>query len=149
MRERSTANSTAASADNLPSNLRGNRESPRQEVADVEFILSVPPGTIPEGWTGHWFNEINVAQKLREWWCHVTDAQGVNITRNFKDKAIYLMAIETEELEKINNLREKNYRASIGEREATSFEGVEKGLLEDYTPNGTKNTSKVTKDIFD
>jgi len=148
-RERTTANSTNASAENIPTNLRGSREAPRQEAADLDLILSVPAGTIPAGWTGHWFTEDRVQQKLAEWWMNVTDKAGVNITRTHKDKRMFLMAIETDRVEELNNLREKRYHASIGETESKAFEGKAEGRLEDYTPSGSKNNIRITKDVFD
>ena len=145
--ERSTANSTLASAENLPTNLRGQRDRARQDVGDLDLILSVPAGTIPDGFTGHWFKEDRVQQKLAEWWLHVTDSAGNNITRTHRDTKLYLMALETSELQKIEQLRESRYRASIGETEAQAFEGKERGLLEDYEPSGNK--TKITKHIFE
>jgi len=145
--ERSTADKTLASAENLPTNLRGNRDAPRQDAGDIDLILAVPDGTIPEGYTGHWFNEDRVPQKLAEWWLHVTDAAGNNIVRSHKTKKMYLMAMETAEVKKLDELRERRYRASIGETETSAFDAREKGLLEDYEPSGNK--TKVSKDIFD
>lgn len=145
--ERSTANATLASAENLPTNLRGQRDRARQEASDVDLLLAVPAGTIPDGYTGHWFNEDRVQQKLSEWWCHVTDSAGNNITRTYRDKKTYLMAMETSEVQKLDQLREKRYRASIGETESSAFDAKTPGLLEDYEPSGNK--TKITKDIFE
>jgi hypothetical protein len=143
---RSTADKTLAAAENLPTNLRGKRDAPRQDAGDLDLILSVPAGTIPEGFTGHWFKADRVAQKLAEWWLHVTDTAGNNITRTHRDTTLYLMALETSDVEKLDQLRERRYRASIGETEAAAFEGREKGRLEDYMPSG--NTFEIKKDIF-
>lgn len=144
--ERSTADKTLASAENLPTNLRGNRTVARQDAGDIDLILGISPDAIPFGWSGHWFNEDRVPQKIAEWWLHVVDDAGNNIVRSHKTKKMYLMAMETSEVQKLDELRERRYRASIGETETSAFEGREKGLLEDYEPSGNK--FEIKKDIF-
>ena len=150
-RGRSTADMTAAAAQNLrteaDTRIKFDRSRPRENGADIELNLSVPSGTVPEGFTGLWVPDDDrgtIQKMLAQWWGHVTDAQGVNISRSSGSGRVYLMAIENEYKKEIDDLREKNYRASIGENDSKSLgEG-----LESYTPNGVSNKIKVSSDPF-
>jgi hypothetical protein len=151
-RGRSTAGMTAAAAANMrtatDSRVKFQRDNPRANGADGELNLSVPDGTIPEGYVGLWVlddNKGGIQKKLAEWWGHVTDAQGVNISRNSGSGKVYLMAIEKKYKKEIDDLRESRYRASIGDNDRASLnvQGVES-----YTPNGETNKIKVTSDPF-
>lgn len=151
-RGRSTAGMTAAAAENLRTNVdsrvKFKRENPRKMGGDVELNLYVPEGTVPDHMVGLWVpddDKGSIQKKLDEWWGHVTDAQGVNISRPSGSGRVYLMAIEKEYKKEIDDLREKNYRASIGEddRKGLGVDGVES-----YTPNGEANKIKITSDPF-
>lgn len=151
-RGRSVANMTAAASENLRTSkdnrVKFVRDSPRIVGGDVEFNLSVPDGTIPEGFVGLWVVDDNkgaIDRKLKEWWGHVTDSQGVNISRNSGAGKMYLMCIEKQYKDEIDNLRMKRYRDSIGENDRASL-GVDG--VESYTPNGETNKIKVTSDPF-
>ncbi len=151
-RGRSVAGMTAKAADNLrtdtDSRIKFKRDNPRINTVDLELNLSVPDGTIPEGYTGLWVTDTGkgeVQKKLAEWWGHVTDAQGVNITRVSGPNKVYLMAIENDLKKEMDDLQMKNYRNSIGENDKASL-GVQG--VESYTPNGESNKIKVTSDPF-
>jgi len=151
-RGRSTAKMTAKAADNLRTDtdarvkFKRDAYTERHNSADLELNLSVPPGTVPNGYTGLWVLDTGkgeVEQKLAEWWGHVTDAQGVNISRPSAGRTQYLMAIETELKQEIDDLQMKKYRDSIGENDDLGVKGVES-----YTPKGETNKIKVTSDPF-
>lgn len=152
-RGRSVADKTAATAENMrtATDTRvkfGDRSGSRLSGVDTELNLSVPDGTIPEGYVGLWVLDDGkgaIERKLAEWWGHVTDAQGVNIRRPSGAGHVYLMAIEEKYKKEIDELRERRYRDSIGENDSAplNVEGVES-----YTPNGEANKIKVAKDPF-
>lgn len=151
-RGRSVAGITAKAADNLrtdtDSRIKFKRDNPRVNTSDLELNLSVPDGTIPEGYTGLWVTDTGkgeVQKKLAEWWGHVTDAQGVNITRVSGPNKVYLMAIENDLKKEMDDLQMKAYRDSIGENDKAGL-GVQG--VESYTPNGESNKIKVTADPF-
>lgn len=152
-RGRTVADKTAATAENMRTNTDGrvkfgDRKGKRPNSLDTELNLAVPDGTIPEGMVGLWVLDDGkgaIERKLSEWWGHVTDAQGVNIRRPSGAGHVYLMAIEKEYKDEMDQLREKRYRDSIGENDMASLnvDGVEA-----YTPNGESNRIKVAKDPF-
>lgn len=151
-RARSTANITAKAADNLrvdtDTRIKFKRDNARVNTADIELNLSVPEGTIPAGYVGHWVLDTGkgeIEQKLAEWWGHVQDAQGVNISRQSGNRKIYLMAIEESYKKEMDDLQMKRYRDSIGENDASDL-GV--AGVDSYTPNGESNRIKVTSDPF-
>lgn len=150
-RGRSRADITEAAAQNsrvaLDNRVKFDRSNPRQNSGDVELNLDVPKGTIPEGYTGLWVPDDDkgtIQKMIARWWGHVTDAQGVNISRPSGSGRVYLMAIENEYKKEIDDLREQNYRASIGENDSKPLGDG----LEAYTPNGVANKIKVTSDPF-
>lgn len=149
-RGRSVANITAKAADNLrvdtDQRIKFKRDQPRAKGLDLELNLSVPEGTIPAGYVGLWVTDNGkgeVEQKLAEWWGHVSDAQGVNITKPSAGRTSYLMAIEQKYKDEIDELQMKRYRDSIGEtdRALTSSQNVEA-----YDPEGVKNSIKIRND---
>ena len=149
-RGRSVAGLTAKAADNLrtdvDSRIKFKRDNERQKGSDLELNLSVPPGTIPSGYTGLWVLDSGkgeVEQKLAQWWGHVTDAQGVNISRQSGARKVYLMAIEDEYKKELDDLQMERYRASIGEndRKSLDVEGVE--------ATKSERKVKVTTDPFE
>jgi hypothetical protein len=151
-RGRSVAGMTAKAADNMRTDIdariKFKRDAPRMQSADLELNLSVPAGTIPDGYVGQWIvdsgkGEIDTA--LAAWWGHVCDAQGVNISRQTGSRKIYLMAIEESLKKEIDDLQLRRYRDSIGENDNASL-GVEG--VEHYKPNGAANNIKVTSDPF-
>lgn len=151
-RGRSAAGMTAAQVKtatvDVDTRVKFQRDNPRQMGTDVELNLSVPDGTVPPGYTGLWVYDDEkgaVQKKLSEWWGFVTDAQGHNITRQSGARKVYLMCIEDKYKKEIDDLRLKNYRASIGENDRASL-GVDG--VESYTPNGESNKIKVTNDPF-
>lgn len=151
-RGRSVAQITAKAADNLRTDtetrIKFKRENARVNGSDLELNLSVPPGTIPAGYVGLWVLDTGkgeVDQKLAEWWGHVTDAQGINISRQSGSRKIYLMAIEENYKKEMDDLQMKRYRDSIGEQDRNSL-GV--NHVESYTPKGETNKIKVTSDPF-
>jgi len=151
-RGRTVADKTAATAKNMrtatDNRIKFDRSRDRVSGADSELNLSVPDGTIPDGYVGLWVLDDakgSIDRKLAEWWGHVTDAQGVNIRRPSGSGYVYLMAIEEKYKKEIDVLREKRYRDSIGENDAAPL-GVHG--VESYTPNGESNKIKVTSDPF-
>lgn len=151
-RGRSIAGMTAKAADNLRVDTDGRikfkRDNPRVNTSDLELNLSVPDGTIPSGYVGLWVVDTGkgeVDKKLAEWWGHVQDAQGVNISRVSGPYKTYLMAIEAELKQEMDELQMRTYRDSIGENDKAGL-GV-KGV-ESYTPKGESNKIKVTSDPF-
>lgn len=151
-RGRSTAGMTAKAADNLrtdtDSRIKFKRDNPRVNTADLDLNLSVPDGTVPAGYTGLWVTDTGkgeVEKKLSEWWGHVQDSQGVNISRVSGPNKVYLMAIEDAYKQEMDELQMKAYRDSIGENDRADL-GV-KGV-ESYTPKGASNKMSVTTDPF-
>jgi len=149
-RGRSVAQVTAKAADNLrtdtESRIKFKRDQPRANSADLELNLSVPEGTIPAGYVGHWVLDTGkgeVDKKLSEWWGHVTDASGVNITRPSGGRTIYLMAIEESLKKEIDDLQAKRYRDSIGENDRADL-GV--AGVESYVPKGATNKIQIKND---
>lgn len=152
-RGRSVAGMTAKAADNLrvdtDTRIKFKRDlSKPRKSGDVDFNLYVPEGTVPAGYIGHWVLDTGkgeVERMLESWWGHMTDAQGVNISRISGPYKQYLMVIEEEYKKEIDDLRMKAYRDSIGENDRASL-GVQG--VESYTPNGESNKIKVTSDPF-
>lgn len=152
-RGRSVANMTMKAADNLRTDTDARVKFKREvyteranSSGEAEFNLGVPPGTVPAGYVGLWVLETGkgeVEQKLREWWGHLTDAQGVNITRPSAGRTMYLMAIEESLKKEMDDLQMRRYRDSIGDNEDLGVDGVES-----YTPKGETNKIKVTSDPF-
>lgn len=151
-RGRTTANITAKQAENLRTDtdtrIKFKRDQPRVMGGDVELNLDVPAGTVPAGYRGLWVEDNGqgaVEKALAEWYGHVTDADGVNISRPSGSKKMFLMAIENELHEENEKLRLQKYYASINEDDGKSL-GVEG--LDSYTPNGANPKMKVTTDPF-
>lgn len=150
-RGRSVAQMTAKAADNLrtdtESRIKFKRDQPRiVNSDDFDLNLYVPPGTVPEGYVGHWILDTGkgeVDKKLAEWWGHVTDAQGVNISRPSSGRTMYLMAIEESIKKEIDDLQMKRYRDSIGENDRADL-GV--AGVESYTPKGETNKIRINND---
>lgn len=135
-RGRSTAGMTIKAADNLRTNtderIKFKRDEYKERLMSSEddFNLSVPVGTIPSGYTGLWVlddDKGGVEKKLAQWWGHVTDAQGNNIKRPSGARFMYLMAIEDEYKQEMDDLQLKRYYDSIGEsdRAGLGVDGVE------------------------
>jgi len=146
-RGRSVAKITQKAADNLrtdtESRIKFKRESPRANSEDLDLNLSVPPGTIPPGYVGLWVTDNGkneVEKKLAEWWGHVQDAQGVNISRPSSGRTVYLMAIEESLKKEMDELQFNRYRDSIGENDRASL-GV--AGVESYDPKGVTNKIKI------
>jgi len=149
-RGRSVANITAKAADNLRTDtdqrIKFKRDQPRVNSTDVELNLSVPAGTVPPGYKAHWFPDNGngeIDNALRGWWGHLTDAQGVNISRTKGKVVNYLMVIEEELYNETEVLRMKAYRDSIGENDRAEL-GV--AGVESYTPKGVTNKIKIQND---
>ena len=149
-RGRSVANITAKAADNLRTDteqrIKFKRDQPRANSLDFELNLSVPEGTIPPGYVGLWVTDNGkgeVEQKLAEWWGHVTDAQGVNISKPSSGRTVYLMAIEESLKKEMDDLQARRYRDSIGENDRA---GLGVSGVESYDPKGVVNTIKIKND---
>jgi hypothetical protein len=126
----------------------GEARAPRVPMNTGEFVLSVPPGTIPEGKVGHWFlddgrGRIDAAKAA--YWEHVVDSYGNNWSAQSGSSKMYLMVIDKSYHDEDEALRERNYRASIGERDA---ESLNVPGIEAYTPSGAENKIKVNSDPF-
>jgi len=126
----------------------GEARAPRRSMNTGDFLLAVPDGTIPEGKVGHWFIDDGrgrIERAKEAYWDHVTDQHGNNFTVQSGASKMYLMAIDKIYYDEDEALREKNYRASLGERDAESWDtpGVEA-----YTPSGAENKIKVNSDPF-
>lgn len=149
-RGRSVAQITAKAADNLrtdtESRIKFKRDQPRANSADLELNLSVPEGTIPAGYVGHWVLDTGkgeIEKKLSEWWGHVTDSQGINITRPSGGRTIYLMAIEESLKKEIDDLQMARYRDSIGE---TDSKLRNSSNFESYDAKGVDNKIRIKND---
>jgi len=149
-RGRSVANITAKAADNLRTDtelrIKFKRDLPRANSSDLDLNLSVPDGTIPAGYVGQWVTDNGkgeVEKMLSQWWGHVQDAQGVNISRPSSGRTVYLMAIETDLKKEIDDLQMKRYYDSIGENDRAEL-GV--AGVESYTPKGVTNKIKIQND---
>lgn len=125
----------------------GKHRAPRVPMNTGDLALSVPDGTIPEGMVGHWFVDDDrgrIQAAKAAYWEHVTDSNGVNISRQSGPKRLYLMALEEKYYKEDEELRMKNYRASIGENDTRDL-GVDG--IEQYLPEG-QNKIKVDSDPF-
>jgi hypothetical protein len=126
----------------------GEARAPRVSMNTGEFLLAVPDGTIPEGKVGHWFLDDGrgrIDRAKAAWWEHVTDMHGNNWTAQSGPSKMYLMAIDKIYYDEDENLREQNYRASLGKRDDESL-GVPG--LESYTPSGADNKIRINSDPF-
>src|SRR5690606_6241785 len=121
----SVAGITAKAADNLRTDtdlrIKFKRDlSKPRKGGDLDLNLYVPDGTVPAGYIGHWVLDTGkgeVERMLDSWWGHLTDAQGVNISRTSGPYKQYLMAIEEEYKAQSDELQMKAYRDSIGEND--------------------------------
>ena len=125
----------------------GEARAPRVPMNTGEFVLSVPPSAIPPGKIGFWFNDSpgRIAAAQAAYWEHVADEYGNNFSAQSGASKMYLMAIDKIYYDEDEALREKNYRASIGERDA---ESLNVAGIEAYTPSGAENRIKVNSDPF-
>lgn len=151
-RGRPAGGMTSAQVDNarfdVDQRIKFDRSKDRVRGGDVELNMSIPPGTIPEGFVGYWAlddGKGSIDKMQAQWWGFVTDAQGVNITRpsGYNGQLHYLMAIEQKYYDENNKLREEEYRASIGEKSDASMSGIET-----YNPNGD-NKVKINRSEVD
>lgn len=150
-RGRPSAGITMKAADDMRTNVDTRIKFKRDEYkerlmsSEDDLNLSVPPGTVPAGYTGLWVlddDKGSVEKKLSQWWGHVQDAQGNNIKRPSGSKFVYLMAIEEEYKKEMDDLQLKRYYDSIGENDRAGL-GVDG--VESY---GDAGKIKVTSDPF-
>lgn len=117
----------------------------RPTVGDVDMLLGIPDGLIPEGMKAYWFSDQTpgrIERKIREYWVPVTDSNGVAITQQSGAGRMHLMMIEQEYYDKDEELRENQYRASVSE--VLDSPNLGEGI-ESYKPSGDTKI-KVTKD---
>lgn len=117
----------------------------RPTVGDVDMQLSVPHGLIPDGFKPYWFSDHiagRIQRKIQEYWVPVTDSNGAAITQISGNGRLHLMMIEEKYYQEDEDLREKQYRASVTEvLDNTNLgDGVEA-----YKPSGDSKI-KVSKD---
>jgi len=121
----------------------------RPTLGDVDYVLGVPDGLIPEGFKPYWFSDQTagrIERKIREYWVPVTDARGNAITQQSGAGRMHLMMIEEKYYNEDEALRESQYRASVSEvlESPNLGDGIEA-----YKPNGAESNSKlsISKDI--
>lgn len=121
----------------------------RPTVGDVDMILSVPDGLIPDGFKAYWFSDQTpgrIERKIREYWVPVTDKSGKAITEQSGAGRLHLMMIEQHYYDQDEALREAKYRASVSE--VLDNPNLGDGI-EAYKPNGdTKINISKDRDAF-
>ena len=153
-RQRSSADMSAASAsvDASLSQLsreeiaHGEGRAPRVPMNTGDFNLQYPAALMKPDKKYYWFADDGkgrIEAAKAAWWDHVADEQGVNISAMSGARRMYLMCIDKIYYDEDEALREKNYRASIGETEEASSEG-----LSTYVPSGNDNKIRVNSDPF-
>lgn len=121
----------------------------RPTVGDVDMLLSVPDGLVPNGMKAYWFSDQTpgrIERKLREWWVPVTDNNNIPITQASGAGRLHLMMIEQHLYDEDELLRERQYRASVSEvlENPNLGDGIEA-----YKPNGeTKINISKDRDAF-
>ena len=149
-RPRSTADKSNKEASENRFNIEfGDRSRPRQVNENDDLNLSIPPGTVPDGFVGEWViddGKGSLDRKAQDWWGFLTDSQGVRYARpTGGGKTQYYMVIEKSYYDEAEALRMARYRVNIGEDDSKSL-GVQG--LESYVPNGAANEIKVRPDRF-
>lgn len=121
----------------------------RPKLGDVDMILSVPDGLIPDGFKPYWFSDQTpgrIERKIREYWVPVTDSRGNAITQQSGAGKMHLMMIEEKYYQEDEELRESQYRASVSE--VLDSPNLGEGI-EAYKPNGnSKITVSKDRDAF-
>ncbi len=122
----------------------------RPTVGDVDMLLAVPDGLIPDGFKPYWFSDQTpgrIERKIREYWVPVTDANGGAITQQSGAGRLHLMMIEQKYYDEDELLRENQYRASV--TEVLDSPNLGDGV-ESYKPSGdTKIKVSKDRDAFD
>jgi len=111
-----------------------------------DFNLQYPAHLMKSNKKYHWFADDGkgrIEQAKAAWWDHVADEQGVNVSAASGARRMYLMCIDKIYYDEDEALREKNYRASIGETEDATLAGVDS-----YVPSGNDNKIRVNSDPF-
>lgn len=117
----------------------------RPTLGDVDMILGVPDGLIPEGMKAYWFSDQapgRIERKIREYWVPVTDSKGVAVTQQSGAGRMHLMMIEQKYYDADEELRESTYRASVSE--VIDSPSLGDGI-ESYKPSGDTKI-KISKD---
>ena len=125
----------------------GEGRKPRVPMNSGDFKLSVPDDLIPKDRVGFWFEENEngrLEQAKAAYWTPVVDAFGVAITRPSGSTKMHLMSIEKIYYDEDVKLLEKNYRASMGERDAKPLDNG----VESYVPSGADNKIRANSDPF-
>lgn len=126
----------------------GKNRAPRVPMNTGEFILEVPPSLLQEGKKYYWFEDNGqgrIERAKAAYWEHVVDpTDGTNYCRQSGDRKMYLMCLDMDLYMEDEALREKNYRASIGEDAEKPLDGG----IQAYVPSGHENNIKINKDPF-
>lgn len=126
----------------------GEARKPRVPMNTGEFVLEVPPSLLDPKKKYYWFEDNGkgrIERAKAAWWEHVVDPEtGTNYSRRSGDRMMYLMCIDKIYWDEDEALRERNYRASIGEDADKPLDGG----IESYVPSGHDNKIKVNSDPF-
>lgn len=126
----------------------GEARRPRVPMNTGEFVLEVPESVIDPSKKYYWFEDNGkgrIERAKAAWWEHVQDPEtGVNYCRISGDRKMYLMCIDMKYWLEDEELRERNYRASIGE---DADKPLDNGI-DSYVPSGHDNKIKVNSDPF-
>jgi len=92
------------------------KRPPRISMADGDLILTVADRYLQKGKHYRFFadREGRIDRAKAAYWEHVTDENGVNISRSSKGTKMYLMSLELEYKREDDALKMERYRASIG-----------------------------------
>ena len=122
-----------------------NRTWERPTLGDVDYLLGVPDGLIPDGFKPYWFSDQTagrIERKIREYWVPVTDSRGNAVTQQSGSGRMHLMMIEEKYYQEDEILRESQYRASVSE--VLDSPNLGDGI-EAYKPNGNSKIN-ISKD---
>ena len=126
----------------------GEARRPRVPMNTGEFVLEVPDSIIDPSKKYYWIEDNGkgrIEKAKAAWWEHVIDPDaGVNYSRISGERMMYLMCIDKIYWEEDEALRERNYRASIGEDAEKPLDGG----VQAYVPEGHNNKIKVNSDPF-
>jgi len=121
------------------------RDWERPTLGDVDYLLGIPEGLVPNGFKAYWFSDQivgRIERKIREYWVPVTDEKGNAFTVQSGSGKMHAMMIEEKYYQEDEDLRESTYRASVSE--VLDSPNLGEGI-EAYKPNGDSKI-RVSKD---